>query len=150
MTVRDVGFGLPLAFAIMIEMVSAFGPLGILTYAEVTDTTRRDVSRHVASVRDMSGPAVAVDQDPAQLVAYIAERTEPAESAASVGIDELFADYRAWCAQRRAGSLRLEEFMRAFDVLRASPELQGKIKKFGARYFGIALAATKGTVGARA
>jgi hypothetical protein len=40
--------------------------------------------------------------------------------------------------------------MRAFDVLRASPELQGKIKKFGVRYFGIALAATKGAVGARA
>jgi hypothetical protein len=147
-TVRDVGFGLPLAFAIMIEMVSAFGPLGIVTYAEVTGTTGRDASRHVASFRDTSGPAAAVHSD--QLVAYIAERTEPTESAAGVGIDELFADYSVWCKKGRAASLRLEEFMRAFDVLRASPELQGKIKKFGARYFGIALCATKGAAGAGA
>jgi hypothetical protein len=138
-TVKDVGFGLPLAFAIMIEMVSAFGPLGIVTYAEVTSATRRDVSRHVASVRDSAGPGSSESAD-TQLVAYIAERTEPTGSAAGIGIDELFADYRAWCAQGRGASLRLEEFMHAFDALRASPELEGKIKKFGARYFGIALA----------
>jgi hypothetical protein len=139
-TVRDVGFGLPLAFAIMIEMVSAFGPLGIVTYAEVTnDTTRRDVTRHVATVRDTSGSA-ATDATEAQLVAYIAERTEPTESAAGIGIDELFADYRAWCTLGRAAGLRLEEFKLAFDVLRASPELEGKIKKLGNRYFGIAFA----------
>lgn len=139
-TVRDVGFGLPLAFAIMIEMVSAFGPLGIVTYAEVTNsTTRRDVTRHVATVRDVSG-STATEAPHTQLVAYIAERTEPTENAAGIGIDELFADYLRWCTQERGASLRLEEFMRAFDALRASPELEGKIKKFGARYFGIALA----------
>jgi hypothetical protein len=135
-----VGFGLPLAFAIMIEMVSAFGPLGIVTYAEVTNgTTRRDVTRHVATVRDTSGSA-ATDVTEAQLVTYIAERTEPTESAAGIGIDELFVDYRAWCTQRGVTGLRLEEFKLAFDVLRASPELEGKIKKFGNRYFGIAFA----------
>ena len=139
-TVRDVGFGLPLAFAIMIEMVSAFGPLGIVTYAEVTNgTTQRDATRHVATGRDTSGSA-ATDVTEAQLVAYIAQRTEPTESAAGIGLDELFADYRAWCKQRRVEALRLEEFKHAFDVLRASPELEGKIKKFGSRYFGIAFA----------
>jgi hypothetical protein len=146
-SVRDVGFGLPLAFAIMIEMVSAFGPLGIVTYAEITNgTTRRDASRHVATVRDTSRPvATDVADVVGQLPAYIAERTEPTESAGGIGIDELFADYRAWCKQRRFAGLGFEEFTHAFDVLRASPELEGKIKKFGSRYFGIAFASAHGT-----
>ncbi len=38
-TVADVGFGLPLFFALMIELVSAFGPLGIVAYAESTRQT---------------------------------------------------------------------------------------------------------------
>jgi hypothetical protein len=65
---------------------------------------------------------------------------EPTESAAGIGKDELFADYRAWCAQGKIIGLQQEEFKRAFDALRASPELEGMIKKFGSRYFGIAFA----------
>jgi hypothetical protein len=89
--------------------------------------------------RDMSGSTATAVPD-TELVAYIAEQTEPTESAAGIGIDELFADYLKWSKQQQGTSLRLEEFSRAFDALRASPELEGKIKKFGARYFGIALA----------
>jgi hypothetical protein len=155
-TVKDVGFGLPLAFAVMIEMVSAFGPLGIVAYAEATrEATGRDVSRHVAKRRDMSGPSATISDSVAEhdgaadVVTYIAERTEPTESAAGIGVEELFADYLAWCKQGRIAALRLKEFTRAFDVLRSSPELQGTIKKFGSRYFGIALAVTRGAAGGR-
>ncbi len=35
-SVRDVGFGFPVAFALLIELVSAFGPIGIATYAAAT------------------------------------------------------------------------------------------------------------------
>src|SRR6201999_3283110 len=32
--VRDIGFGFPLIFAFLIEIVSAFGPAGIVAYAD--------------------------------------------------------------------------------------------------------------------
>jgi hypothetical protein len=153
-SVKDVGFGLPLAFAVMIEMVSAFGPLGIVAYAEATRaTTGRDVSRHVAKDHDMSGPSATISDSVAKrdgvaaVVSYIAERTEPTESAAGIGVEELFADYLAWCMQGRIATLRFKDFTRIFDELRSSPELEGKIKKFGRRYFGIALAPTRGAAG---
>jgi hypothetical protein len=156
-SVKDVGFGLPLAFAVMIEMVSAFGPLGIVAYAEATrETTGRDVSRHVAKHRDMAGSsatmsnAVADPDGVAAVVTFIAERTEPTENAAGIGVQDLFADYLAWCKQGHIAALRFKDFTRAFDALRASPELEGKIKKFGTRYFGIALAATRGAADGRA
>lgn len=62
LTVRAVGFGLPLFFALMIEVVSAFGPLAIVAYAEATrrqtggrsDAACRGQPRHVALCRDRS------------------------------------------------------------------------------------------------
>jgi hypothetical protein len=141
----------------MIEMVSAFGPLGIVAYAEATRaTTGRDVSRHVSKHHDMSGPSATIPESVAEpdgvaaVVSYIAERTEPTESAAGIGVEELFADYLAWCKQRRMAALGLKEFTRTFDALRSSPELEGKIKKFGRRYFGIEVAATRGAAGGQA
>jgi hypothetical protein len=53
-TVADVGFGLPLFFALMIELVSAFGPLGIVAYAEATRAGSDTMTRSVAPGRDMS------------------------------------------------------------------------------------------------
>jgi len=129
----------------MIEMVSAFGPLGILAYAETMHVAPwRDTSGHVAKTPGASRvPATAADTsgDVGQLISYVAERTEPTESAAALGIDELFADYLAWCRHRKIVALDQKQFGHAFDRLRTSPELEGKIKKFGSRYFGIALAA---------
>jgi hypothetical protein len=79
-----------------------------------------------------------------QLISFIAERTEPVESRSGIGFDELFAAYRAWCTSAGVPPVDPKEFMRGFDKLRGSPELQGTIKKFGSRYFGIALAPTNG------
>jgi hypothetical protein len=51
-SVQSVGFGLPLFFALMIEMVSAFGPLGIVSMLKRREKkqglTCRDVSRRSA------------------------------------------------------------------------------------------------------
>ena len=49
LSVRDVGFGFPVAFALLIELVSAFGPIGIATYAAAT--------RGSASGADVASPA---------------------------------------------------------------------------------------------
>jgi hypothetical protein len=61
------------------------------------------VSRHDATVPDTSRvPPTPSDREDlaehvGQLISYIAERTEPTEGAAGIGVDELFADYQAWC-----------------------------------------------------
>ena len=50
-SVRDVGFGFPLAFALLIEIVSAFGPVTISGYA-----TRHGASRSVMPDRSPTWP----------------------------------------------------------------------------------------------
>jgi hypothetical protein len=139
----------------MIEMVSAFGPLGIVAYAETTnDRSRRDVSGHSATSPDRSGRDVTSyehEKDRAEgLIGFLAECTEPTQSSSGIGVDKLFAAYRAWCKQANVPARDATEFVREFDKLRELPELQGTIKKFGSRYFGIALAATMGAANARA
>ena len=146
LSVRDVAFGLPLFFAFMIEMVSAFGPVGIVAYAEATrrSRTRTDTARPVAAdpvmARNVS-PRRDIDTwaEVGHVVRYLADRTEPRTGGGALGADELYADYRRWCASKTAEALTLDLFVREFDRLREAPQLVGKIMKFGARYFGIAL-----------
>jgi hypothetical protein len=56
LSVRDVGFGFPLFFALMIEIVTAFGPVTVVRFAELSatpistsaiDATWRDTSRQI-------------------------------------------------------------------------------------------------------
>jgi hypothetical protein len=144
LSAKDVGFGLPLAFAIMVEMVSAFGPFGIVAYVEATRiASERDMSRRSATAHDTSWLLSTMPEADGggQVIAYIAERTEPTDNSESLGVGELFADYRAWCARARNLPLEIKEFVRAFDRLCASAELRGTIKKLGHSYVGIALVA---------
>lgn len=148
LSVKDVGFGLPLAFALVVEMVSAFGPFGIVAYVEATrHAPERDMSRHSATSHDTSRLLTTItdtdtnSDDIEQMIAYIAERTAPTDAANGVGVGELFTDYRAWCLRLRRLPLEVTAFARAFDQLCASAELNGTIKKVGRRYFGIALVA---------
>jgi hypothetical protein len=141
-SVRDVGFGFPLAFALLIEIVSAFGPVTIAGYA---DATRRvtvgrvgadlDMARH-----DRSGPALTDGRgDVGAVLSWIAERASPTNDNRALGIEELHHDFVAWSSTK---AMLLERFQRAFDSARGVPELAGKIRKFGDRYYGIALSTT--------
>ena len=149
-SVKDVGFGLPLAFALMIEMVSAFGPFGIASYVEATRTaTQTDTSRHVAAQHAVASQVQTnrddglVEKDAGRVVRYMADRTEPTNSPTAVGVEQLHADYEVWCLSKALQPLSQEEFVDEFDRVRQSPELAGKIKKFGSRYFGIAFVQRK-------
>jgi hypothetical protein len=140
LSVKDVGFGLPVAFALMIEMVSAFGPLGIASYAEATrSVTERDASRQVAPERVVAR-SVATGRD-GRVVQYMAERTEPTSTPTAVGVEQLYSDYEVWCLSNTQRPVSQQEFIDEFDRVRQSPQLAGKIKKFGTRYFGIAFVA---------
>jgi hypothetical protein len=138
-SVRDVGFGFPLAFALLIEIVSAFGPVTIAGYADATRrvTVRRvgpdpDMARH-----DRSGPALTDGRgDIGGVLSWIAERATPTNDNRALGIEELHRDFVAWSPIEPP---LLDRFQRAFDHARGVPELAGKIRKFGDRYYGIAL-----------
>jgi hypothetical protein len=139
-SVRDVGFGFPLAFALLIEIVSAFGPVTIAGYA---DATRRVMSRRVGPDQHMTRhdrlrPALTAIEgaDAATVLSWIAERATPTNDHHAIGIDELHDDYVAWSP---LPAMPIDQFQRAFDRAREVPELVGKIRKFGDRYYGIAL-----------
>jgi hypothetical protein len=140
LSVRDVGFGFPVAFALLIELVSAFGPLGIATYAAAT---RRPRGATVASPATLAaqpqGRPQIEHQATSSVVDFVADETVPAPETSAIGSDELHAAYERWCREKGSPALNRDGFTGEFDRLRELPALRGKIRKFGMRYFGIAL-----------
>ena len=139
LSVRDIGFGFPLVFAFLIEIVSAFGQAGIVAYAEATrrrpdGTTEPDMARSGELL-----PATASGSELGRVVKWMADRTEPTGHTSAITIDELHADYEAWCLGRGLHATALNEFANEFDRVREVPQLQGKIRKFGTRYYGVSL-----------
>jgi hypothetical protein len=146
-TVRAVGFGLPLFFALMIETVSAFGPLAIVAYAEATRRyVADDVTGPVAAGRAVSrhgqvsrADTVLIEAETGRVVQFMADRTEPTADPAAVAIEELHTNYELWCLTNGLQPLSCEAFADEFDRVREVPQLEGKIRKFGSRYCGIRL-----------
>ena len=137
-SVRDIGFGFPLVFAFLIEVVSAFGPVGIVAYA---DATRKTPSRAQPDVT-RSGelvPAAASNGEQGRVVKWMADRTEPTGDTSAITIDDLHADYEVWCFGKGLQPTSLDVFKSEFDRVREVPQLAGQIRKFGSRYYGIGL-----------
>jgi hypothetical protein len=147
LTVRAVGFGLPLFFALMIETVSAFGPLAIVSYAEATRRhADNDVTRSVAAGRAVSrqaevgrADATLIELETGRVVQFMADRTEPTADPAAISIEELHADYEVWCLTNAVQAFSRDAFALEFDRVREVPQLEGRIRKFGNRYYGIRL-----------
>lgn len=139
LSVRDIGFGFPLVFAFLIEIVSAFGPAGIVAYAEATrrnpeGTTEPDMARSSELLL-----AAASDGEPGRVVNWMADRTEPTGDTSAITMDELHADYEVWCLGKGLRGTARDDFANEFDRVREVPQLTGKIRKFGTRYYGIRL-----------
>jgi len=146
LSVRDVSFGFPLFFAFLIEVVSAFGPITIARYAELTRPAPAQPDVLVTPATASHGrlrPAatLALNQREGRVAEWMAARAVPAGDASAVSVEALHADYQLWCADNYFRALRFTEFVCEFDDLRDMPELTGKIRKFGTRYYGIALSA---------
>lgn len=146
LSVRDVGFGFPLFFALLIEVVSAFGPITIARYAELTrpavaepDNTGLLVPAMAGQGRLRPGAALSLMKDEGRVVAWMAERATPSPDAAAVTMQELHDDYQIWCVRNALRTLSVSDFAEEFDRVRDMPELAGKIRKFGNRYYGMAL-----------
>jgi hypothetical protein len=146
-SVRDVGFGFPMFFALIIEVVTAFGPVTIASYAEAS----RSVPQRAMTGHDRLEPAAAGHSEPdASVLSWIAERATPTNETSAIGVVQLHADFAAWCGKRGDDAMSLARFEDEFDRVRALPDLAGKIRKFGDRYYGIGLARKKlRAIGAR-
>ena len=150
LSVRDIGFGFPLFFALLIEVVSAFGPVTVIRFAElstlrptmsdggtlVPGTARHVVPRPALSFMGRGGSE--------RVAAWMAQRAVPRDDGGAVSIEELYEDYRAWCVEANMTQVNLLAFAAEFDRLREMPELSNKIRKFGNRYYGIALTEPSG------
>ena len=84
-------------------------------------------------------PALASGGELGRVIKWMADRTEPTGDTSAIIIDELHADYEAWCLGRELHATALSEFVNEFDRMREVPQLVGKIRKFGNRYYGIRL-----------
>lgn len=145
-SVRDVGFGFPLFFALLIETISAFGPVTIAAYAQASrSATNSDTSGGLEpAMASRTRPHHAMlDQSDVvigDVVSWIAERAAPAADTNAIGIAALHADYSGWCDVRGCRAASVNRFEKEFDHARSLPELAGKIRKFANRYYGIHLA----------
>lgn len=141
-SVRDFGFGFPLFFALMIEIVTAFGPITVVRFAELSATpaspsspgaTWRAASRQIES-RLVTGH---VEE---HVAAWMSARASPRDGGATT-LEELHSDYQRWCNREGLHDCDARTFGAAFDRLRDMPELSGKIRKLGTRYYGVRVGA---------
>ena len=144
-SVRDVGFGFPLFFALLIEIVSAFGPITIAAYADASRSASADshlapepaAAGHVSLQPASAGLSASSE---GEVVSWIAERAAPTDATDAITLQELHGDYECWCAGWKCRARSIAQFEQELDHVRGLPELAGKIRKFGNRYYGIQLA----------
>lgn len=142
-SVRDVGFGFPVAFSLLIELVSAFGPIGIVTYAAATRSASGGAVMAWPATLAALPTVTQIEHRPiGAVVDFVAERTQPSTETGAVGSEDLYRSYSRWSDDHRRAALNAEAFTAEFDRLRELPSLRGKIRKFGTRYFGIAIVAS--------
>ena len=67
----------------------------------------------------------------------MSERARPRRDGGATTLSELHRDYDRWCVARDLPRCDARAFGTAFDRLRDMPELSGKIRKFGTRYYGV-------------
>ncbi len=146
-SVRDVGFGFPLFFALLVEVVSAFGPLTVAAYAEATRASN-GMANPALSGPDALRHAMAGYGEPedGSVMRWVAARAVPVAGNRAISIDDLHADYALWCADNALRAAPTALFEAEFDRVRGLPELAGKIRKFGDRYYGIGLVRSRNAV----
>ncbi len=122
----DIGPSLSLLLAVMIELISAFGPAVLSAYAETARLPR----------------GAGENKSPGFVIDYLAERVRPAGSRDVLPARDLYADYAAWCLTHKRLALLLPAFVVALDHARAENGLH-KIRKRKDCYYGIRIGASR-------
>lgn len=140
--VQDIAFGFPLVFALLIELISAFGPAAVVSFAVGTRETGK-------GSRTWSEPAMAGRGEPRRAMAslgwpqrvaqWMAERTEPTSTDSAISCKLLYTDFLSWCARINIVGTDQNVFESELDHIREASEICGMIRKHGQNYFGIQL-----------
>ena len=137
-SVRDVGFGFPLLFALLIETVSAFGPAVIVAIAAAP----RSSLQHAAAGMSRRDPAAAAAQ-PAGIMHWLGENTEPSTDVVGTALRDLYENYAAWCGKKGTIVCDEQRFANELDRVCELPEIADKIRKTSDRYYGLRLASVE-------
>ena len=116
--VRDIGFGFPLVFALLIEVVSAFGPVALVAYADATRRGKVERGSMPEPAMARSGelrPGEAGSGQQGRVVTWMAERTEPTVTTSAIGIADLHADYEVWCLHKNMAAATVDGFEQELD-----------------------------------
>jgi hypothetical protein len=136
LSVKDAAFGLPLLVTAVFEAIGALCPAIQFAVAEGTmGAAGRVQARHVATRRVHDAVGLVFD--------FLDDCTQPSEGANALAISELYAVYQSWCSQRGETAVTLRDFTENLDRERERPEMKGRVRKFGDRYYGIGLVAGK-------
>jgi hypothetical protein len=141
MAAANVGLGLTLMIVVMIELVSAFGPLIIQEYVALNvarnTAARRKLGgsgRHKRRRKGKRGGAGALRRE---VYDYFARRIRP-DRVGRVAAGALFADYAEWCIADGRRAIERDAFHAAVEEI-ARADLEGKISREGEFYHGLAL-----------
>jgi hypothetical protein len=133
-SVEQVHVGITLLIGAIVELVSAFGLSGVAAYAEAT---RMPKTKPTGKERHVDGAKAEVILEDGGVLEYLAERICPGSG--GVSRNELYTDYLDWCSNGDRETLNQTAFLLRVDQIREEHGLISAIRKFGDRYYGIAL-----------
>ena len=136
LTVKQVDLGLLLSLVIMVELVSAFGPLVLTEFARAEGIEiRPGATGRSARCRPDAGivPVGTVFE-------YMAENVGPAPKG-TVTVPALTQSYEFWCQWRRLAVLPTETFLEDFERI-CRDELDGRVQRHGDHFEGLELTAS--------
>jgi phage host-nuclease inhibitor protein Gam len=136
-TTKDAAMGLPLLVTAVFEAIGALGPA--VLFAVIRTSYESDVrvqTRPFATGRERIVSASVLT---GLVVDFLDDCTEPRDDGRALALSELYTAYQNWCEGRRATATSLKEFTADLDRERERPEMRGRVRKFGDRYYGIGL-----------
>jgi hypothetical protein len=133
-SVDQVHVGVTLLIGAIVELVSAFGLSGVAAYAEATRVPKMNA---IGEERRVGGGKRETVVEEGGVLDYLAERICPGSG--GVSRNELYTDYLDWCSSGDRDTLNQTAFLLRVDQIREEHGLISAIRKFGDRYYGIAL-----------
>lgn len=146
---EDVGLGIVVLMAVMIELISAFAPVILLEAATMTPRKPKRVAGRRGESRpgtvSRGGDKINVTFD--DVYEYLAECIE-ADGSASVAFHLVFEDYRIWCSRRKVVGADKKAFLGALKQI-IERDMAGKVSWDASMFFGFRLKEEDGTVSIR-
>lgn len=137
----DVAVVLVMLVVVMIELVSAFGPVVLSEFAAsrpVATSVTKDTAGRDKAPGDATHQATDRDRLVRHVFEYMAARVRPA-AVGRIGHRALWLDYVSWCADSGGTPTPVGPFTHEFERI-CETELQGAVRREGDYFVGCSLA----------